>query len=87
MSPYSPNDAMLPPTGVTDLRPTGLRLAVLVPIAVALAGVAVILLGGLSAGGPSATLGRPDKVDPVVTGSIQPQSVADMRHALEMLDR
>jgi len=86
MSPYSPDDAMLPPTGVADLRPAGLRPAVLVPIAVALAGVAVILLGGLSAGAPSATLSRADRLDPVVTGSIQ-QPAADMRHALEMLDR
>jgi hypothetical protein len=90
MSIRVPDDAMLPFAG--DARPTRFKPAVFLPIAIALAGVAVILLGGLSVRGPGMAIGQTEQVDPVVTGSIQPvafdeMSPAEQRHVLEMLDR
>jgi hypothetical protein len=89
MSIRFPDDAILPPTGEADPRPARLRPAVFMPIAIALAGVAAILLGGLTARGPA--IGTADGVDPVVTGSVPASfaemSAADQRHVLEMLDQ
>jgi hypothetical protein len=84
MSIRFPDDAILPPTGAADPRSPRLRPAVFVPIAVALMGVAAILLGGLNAAPP--VIGKAERIDPVMTGSV-PMSDADRRHALEMLDR
>ncbi len=89
MSIRFPDDAILPPTGEADTRSARLRPAVFVPIAIALIGVATILLGGLTARGPA--ISTADGVDPIVTGSIpasfSAMSATDQRHALEMLDR
>ncbi len=92
MSIRFPDDAILPPTGEADTRPTRLKPAVFLPIALALGGVAAILFGGLQAHDPTSAIGIAEQVDPVVTGSIQPGSFdtmsdADQRRALEMLDR
>ncbi len=92
MSIRFPDDAMLPPRGRADTRPARLKPAVFVPIAIALAGVVAILFGGLPARDPATAISKAEQVDPVVTGSVQPASFADMsaedqRHALEMLDR
>jgi hypothetical protein len=81
MSTRFPDDLLLPPADVhaeARLRPA--KLAAFVPIVVALAGVAAILLGGLTVRGAAGT-------DPVITGSVQPTPQQDMRHVLEMLDR
>jgi heptaprenylglyceryl phosphate synthase len=61
------------------------RIAAFVPITLALAGVAAILLGGLSVRGPETAVASVTGVDPIVTGSIV--SDEQRRHALEMLDR
>ena len=92
MSIRFPDDTILPPTGETDTRSARMKPAVFVPIALALAGVATILLGGLTARDPAMSTSRAEQIDPVVTGSVQPasfaaMSAADQRHALEMLDR
>ena len=91
MSIRYPDDAILPPTGEADTRSARLRPAVFVPIAIALVGVAAILLGGLPARDPAPAISKAEAIDPVVTGSIQASfaamSAADQRHALEMLDR
>ena len=87
MSIRFPDDAMLPPRGRADTRPARPKAAVFVPIVLALAGVAAILLGGLPAHDPAMGISKAEQIDPVVTGSVQPISDADRRHALEMLDR
>jgi hypothetical protein len=61
------------------------KLAALLPITVALAGVAFILLGGISARGTSAEVAARADIDPIITGSIM--SPDDRRQALMMLDR
>ncbi len=88
MSLRSANDALLPPDGAAASA-VRVRLTAFVPIAVALIGVGVILLGGLSArDSDTITIGKAD-VDPVVTGSIAKpdKSPDEIRHILEMLDR
>ncbi len=87
MSIRFPDDTMLPPTGKAEARPARLKAAVYVPIALAFAGVAAILLGGLSAHDPALSMSRAERIDPVTTGSIQPVPDADRRRVLEMLDR
>ncbi len=92
MSIRYPDEAILPPTGEADPRPARLKPAAFVPIAIALIGVAAILLGALPARDPATEISKADGIDPVMTGSVQPASLADMspadqRHALEMLDR
>ena len=92
MSIRYPDDAMLPPRGQADTRPARLKPAVFVPIAIAFLGVAAILLGALPAHDPTTAISKAEPIDPVVTGSVQPASFADMspveqRRALEMLDR
>ncbi len=92
MSTRYPDDAILPPTGEADTRPARLKPAAFVPIAIALIGVAAILLGVLPARDPATAIGAADRIDPVMTGSVQPASFADMspakqRRALELLDR
>ncbi len=92
MSTRYPDDALLPPTGESDTRAGRPRPAVFVPIALALLGVAVILLGGLPAHDPDMAIGKAAAIDPIVTGSVPAKAFADMspaeqRHALEMLDR
>ncbi len=87
MSIRFPDDAMLPLRGQADARPARLKPAVFVPIALALTGVAAILLGGLPAHDPAMGISKVEQVDPVVTGSVQPMSDAERARALEMLDR
>lgn len=92
MSIRVPDDAMLPPRGQADTGATRLKPATFVPIAIALIGVVTILMGGLPARDPATAISKADPVDPVVTGSVQPASFAEMsdaeqRRALEMLDR
>ena len=87
-----PDDAMLPSGDQTDPRPAQMKPAVFLPIVIALAGVAAVLLGGLPARDPATAISRAGEIDPVVTGSVQPTAFAEMsavdqRHALEMLDR
>ncbi len=87
-----PDDALLPPRDQADARPARLKPALFLPIAIALAGVAMVLLGGLPARDPATAISRADAIDPIVTGSVQPASFAamsdaDKRHALDMLDR
>lgn len=53
-----------------DDRPVRVRLAAFLPIVVALLGVGVVLLGGISAGPTS--VAKVDAVDPIATGSIAP---------------
>jgi hypothetical protein len=76
-------DIILPPTaGAGGVSRS--KFAAFVPIALAVAGVGAILMGGVSArtGDATASL-RP--IDPITTGSIQ--TPEDRRRALEMLDR
>ncbi len=92
MSIRFPDDTMLPPTGEADTRLARPKPAVFVPIAIALIGVAAILLGILPARDPATAISKAEQIDPIVTGSIQASSFSDMspaeqRHALEMLDR
>jgi hypothetical protein len=53
-----------------DDRSARAKFAAFVPIVVALLGVAVVLLGGISAGPTS--VAEIDTADPIVTGSIPP---------------
>jgi hypothetical protein len=92
MSIRVPDDAMLPLRGQADPRPARLKPAVFLPIAIALLGVAAVLLGGLPVRDPATVISKAEQTDPVVTGSVQPASFAtmsdaDKRHALAMLDR
>jgi hypothetical protein len=87
MSIRYPVDALLPPSRETDTRPARLKPAVFLPIAIAMAGVMVILFGGLPVRDQATAIGTADQIDPVVTGSVQPAADAERRHALEMLDR
>lgn len=87
-----PDDAMLPAGDQADPRPARLKPAVFLPIAIALAGIAAVLLGGLPAHGPATAIGTAEAVDPVVTGSVEPATFTDLspaerRRALELLDR
>jgi hypothetical protein len=68
-----------------ESRPRRTRVAAFVPIAVALLGVLMILIGGITVN-PSGTttVSAEDRVDPIVTGSIAPR---DRLHDLIMLDR
>ena len=87
-----PDDAILPPSGALDTQSPRLKPAAFVPIAVAVAGVLAILVGGISARDVAGPTDKAGQIDPVVTGSIQPiafnqMSPADQRRALEMLDQ
>jgi len=61
------------------------RVAVFLPIALAVAGVAIILMGGVSARGPATETAATSGIDPIITGSIMTPD--DRRQALIMLDR
>jgi hypothetical protein len=77
----SAQDVILPPAATA----TGIsrsRIAAFVPLALALVGVAVVLLGGVSA--RSTDTASVTNVDPITTGSIM--TPEQRRHALEMLD-
>jgi hypothetical protein len=79
----SSSDIVLPQaSGVSSISRS--RLAAFVPIALALAGVAAILVGGISVRSSSAETAAAANIDPVVTGSITTPD--DHRRALEMLD-
>jgi hypothetical protein len=87
-----PDDAILPPTGTLDTQSARLKPAAFLPIAVAVAGVLAILVGGISAHDAAGPIDKSNQIDPVVTGSIQPiafsqMSPADQRRTLEMLDQ
>jgi hypothetical protein len=66
-----PEDILLP-SGPSEHRPQGNRLAAFIPISVAVAGVAAILFGGVAAQTP--VLVGDAGVDQMVTGSIQKPS-------------
>lgn len=51
-----------------DNRPAMARIAAFVPITIALIGIGVVLLGGISA--TTATVAERAMVDPIATGSI-----------------
>ena len=76
-------DILLPEAAAARVNRT--RLAALVPMALALAGVALILLGGVNARTSSAEVAATSGIDPIVTGSIMTPD--DRRQALMMLDR
>jgi hypothetical protein len=61
------------------------KLALFLPIVVAIAGVAFIVLGGMPARTSSADVAATAGVDPIVTGSIMTPD--ERRQALIMLDR
>jgi len=61
------------------------KLAPFLPMAVALAGVAFILVGGINSPAPSGETAATASVDPIVTGSVM--AADDRRQALIMLDR
>jgi hypothetical protein len=87
MSIQFSDDAMLPLKGQSDPRPARLKPAVFVPIAIALIGVAGILLGALPVRDPVMAISKAEQVDPLVTGAVQLTSDTDRRRVLEMLDR
>ena len=74
---------ILVPTAAAGVSRT--KLAAVLPILVALGGVAFILLGGVNARGSSAETAATAVIDPIITGSIMTPD--DRRQALEMLDR
>lgn len=76
-------DILLPEA--TSARISRTKFAAVLPMAVALAGVALILLGGVNARQPAAEVAASVSVDPMVTGSIVTPD--DRREALMMLDR
>ena len=76
-------DILLPEAAAARINRT--RLAAVLPMTLALAGVALILLGGVNARQPSAEVAAATGVDPIVTGSIMTPD--DRRQALMMLDR
>jgi hypothetical protein len=76
-------DILLPEAAVARVSRT--KLAAFLPITLAVAGVAFVLLGGVNARSPSTELAASAGVDPVVTGSIMTPD--DRRQALMMLDR
>jgi hypothetical protein len=67
-----------------DSRPRRTKIAAFVPIAVALVGVLLILLGGITVNPAGTTVSAADRVDPLVTGSV---AARDRLHDLIMLDR
>jgi hypothetical protein len=79
----SSTDILLPESAASDISRT--KLAPFLPIALALAGVAFILVGGVSVRGSSSEVAATAGIDPIITGSIM--SPDDRRQALEMLDR
>jgi hypothetical protein len=84
MSLRSSSDIFLPETAGFTVGPSRARIAAFVPIVVALAGVSMILFGGLSARDTRNTV-KPIAVDPIVTGSIVASD--DQRPVLELLGR
>ena len=98
MSIRFPDDLLLPPDTApapTPVRPA--RMLAFVPIAVALAGVGAILVGGLTVHGGATAVTRSGTVtDPITTASIPPKPAADaplaqkpkdIEQILEMLDK
>jgi hypothetical protein len=67
MAKTFPDDILIP-SGAADERAPSRPFAAFIPISLAIAGVAAILLGGISA--QSTVAGGPSGVDPIVTGSI-----------------
>ena len=70
-----------------DSGPRRTPIVAFVPIALALAGIALILFGGLTARDKNTIIGdaiAAGKIDPIVTGSIAPR---DHAYDLMMLDR
>ncbi len=59
--------------------------AAFVPITVALLGIGLVLIGGISARDSAASTAATNTVDPMATSSIA--TPEDRRRALEMLDR
>ena len=88
MSTRFPDDIVLPPharQSEAHLRPA--RMAAFVPIAVALAGVAAILVGSLTVrGGATMVATSAQKTDPLTTGSVAPAPPRNIQQILEMLD-
>jgi hypothetical protein len=76
-------DVLLPEAMAASVGRT--KLAAFLPMALAVVGVFLVLLGGVNARTPSAEVAASPGVDPIVTGSIMTPD--DRRQALEMLDR
>ncbi len=74
------DDIFLPETGATRTGVKRTAILAFVPIIVALVGVGIVLLGGLSARtGTEAPAVASADVDPVTTGSIaQPDPIGDL---------
>ena len=77
MADTRPDDILLP-SGVADQQPQSSPFAAFIPISVAIAGIAAILLGGITA--QNAVIG-PAGIDPVVTGSIGKVPAGEPAHA------
>jgi hypothetical protein len=75
-------DILLPDAAA---RVSRTKLAAVLPLSVALIGVAFILLGGVNARSSSAEVAATAGIDPIITGSIMTPD--DRRQALMMLDR
>jgi hypothetical protein len=81
MASHLRDDILVAATPETaEVHPRRSQLAALVPITLAIIGVAIILLGGVSARDVASTVA----VDPIATGSIAP---AGPNPAIRMLDR
>jgi len=76
-------DILLPEAGAAGVSRT--RVAAFLPITLAVAGVAIILMGGVSARGPATETAARADIDPIITGAIMTPD--DRRQALIMLDR
>ncbi|HVZ13890.1 MAG TPA: hypothetical protein VG894_05470 [Bauldia sp.] len=79
----SAQEIILPPAASAGISRT--RVAAFVPLALALVGVAAIMLGGVSSRGTTNVAASAPGVDPVVTGSIV--SADEQQRAMKMLDR
>lgn len=76
-------DILLPEAAAARVSRT--KLVAILPISLALVGVAFIMMGGVNARSSSVEVAAAAGIDPIVTGSIM--SPDDRRQALIMLDR
>jgi hypothetical protein len=67
MAKTIPDDILIP-SGAADQRAPSKPFAAFIPISLAIAGVAAILFGGITA--QSTVASGPSGIDPIVTGSI-----------------
>ncbi len=79
----SAHEIILPPAVGAGISRT--RMAAFIPLALALVGVAAVLVGGVSARGTGNVTASAGAVDPIVTGSIV--SPDEQQRAMKTLDR